>query len=521
MRLVRILFIAHVAALTFGLAGLLIAMPHPELWADYAWARAMYTFGVQYAGSSHILFGAATMLAFGYFFVGARKTLIFFLASTLISVSSELLGTGTGFPFGAYSYTNFLGAKILGRVPFSIPLSWFYMGFTSFILASVLIQRTKIRHQSVASVLLGAYFLTVWDLALDPAMAAKNLLVHFWIWHQTGPYFGMPLVNLAGWTATGLIFMSVSRLLWREDLQTRGLPVGVPFGMYAANTIFAIALNLGAGLWIPPIMAVFFGLLPAALVLRRNPEGGVRALAEDVAFGVLRNGSKVISARNLSVSLEGLEHIPSSGPVAIVARHYHHLYDGVILLSRLKRRVHILVGLDWIRSALTRRAMETLCWMARWPVILREDGDWEGSAYAAREAPRYLRRAAKETVGLLRSGHVVVIFPEGYPNIDPSASRKSGDNAFLPFRPGFVKMVELAEKVGRASVPIVPLGLRYAREGRRWRVTARFGEPITARQVGDEALLAQMLERQVRALSAAPLASVAQRSVEPAPATQM
>jgi putative membrane protein len=291
--------------------------------------------------------------------------------------------------------------------------------------------------------------------------------------------------------------------------------------MYAANTVFAIALNLGAGLWIPPIMAVFFGLLPATLVLRRNPDGGARALAEDVAFGALRNGSKLISARNLSVSLEGLEHIPSSGPVAIVARHYHHLYDGVILLARLKRRVHILVGLDWIRGGLTRRAMETLCGMARWPVILREDAKWEGSAYAAGEAPRFLRRAAKETVGLLRSGQVVVIFPEGYPNVDPSASHKSGDDAFLPFRPGFVKMVELAEKDGRTSVPIVPLGLRYARDGRRWRVTARFGEPVMVREVGDEALLVQMLERQVRALSAAPVASVALRSVEPAPATQM
>jgi hypothetical protein len=31
-------------------------------------------------------------------------------------------------------------------------------------------------------------------------------------------------------------------------------------------------------------------------------------------------------------TVEGLEHVPASGPVLIVARHFHHLYDGCILL---------------------------------------------------------------------------------------------------------------------------------------------------------------------------------------------
>jgi putative membrane protein len=102
LRTLRILFSLHVLALIFGLGGLLIAMPHPELWSGNAFAARVYLAGIHYAGSLHILLAAATMLLFGLLFVGRRKTLIFFAAATTIALSFELLGTGTGFPFGAY-----------------------------------------------------------------------------------------------------------------------------------------------------------------------------------------------------------------------------------------------------------------------------------------------------------------------------------------------------------------------------------------------------------------------------------
>ena len=52
-----------------------------------------------------------------------------------ISLASELLGTSTGFPFGHYTYLNGLGYKVAGLVPFTIPLSWFYLGLSSLLLA--------------------------------------------------------------------------------------------------------------------------------------------------------------------------------------------------------------------------------------------------------------------------------------------------------------------------------------------------------------------------------------------------
>src|SRR5579884_2531838 len=218
MKAVKILFCCHLAALVFGLAGLLIAMPHPELWDHSVSGAQIFTFGIRYAGSLHILLGAATMLLFGLLYIGRRKTLIFFACSTLISLSMELLGTSTGFPFGPYAYGDFLGVKILGHVPYAIPLSWFYMGFTSFLLAHLLVNTTGWTRTTLWTLLLGTYFLTVWDLTLDPAMANANMPVHFWTWYEIGPYFGMPVRNLIGWSITGLLFMSVSRFFWHKNL---------------------------------------------------------------------------------------------------------------------------------------------------------------------------------------------------------------------------------------------------------------------------------------------------------------
>ncbi|MBA2286240.1 MAG: carotenoid biosynthesis protein [Ktedonobacteraceae bacterium] len=547
MRVVKILFIGHLAALAFGLGGLLIALPHPELWSGSPFGQRIFQFGITYAGSLHILFGAATMLLFGLLFVGPKKTLIFFAASTLISLGMELLGTSTGFPFGAYSYTSFLGFKVAGLVPYSIPLSWFYMGFTSYILASAITSRLKGRQHTLWSLLLGAYFLTAWDLALDPAMASEHLPVHFWIWQEVGPYYGMPIRNLVGWTINGLIYMTVSRLFWRADLDTRRLAMWIPFGVYAANIAFAIGLNLNVGLWVPSLMAVIFGLLPASLALvagrrsagqrarvrlqgagQRRPytKGGVTrrgggSIIRLMSLLTIRTGGRMIVKREMELAVEGLEHIPDSGPVLIAARHVHHLYDGCVLQQAVPRRVHILVALDWVKQRPLRFLMEWACRMVDWPVLLRAERlqEQDGatiSAYAPQETRRYLRSAIKDAVRLLRDEEVLVMFPEGYPNIDPTYTPKSEDMPFLPFRPGFARLVQMAERDGQTEVAVVPAGLIYT-PGQRWHVALRFGPAFYRLTFATAEQFTSAIEQQVRTLSQDMPASVSRGDMAPAP----
>lgn len=268
MRLAWLLLIGHLAALAFGLAGLLIALPNPQWWSGDPNAVRVFEFGMQYGGASHILFGAAAVFVYGWVVLGARRTLIFFAVSTLLSLSSELIGTGTGWPFGNYAYTDFLGYKVLDRVPFTIPLSWFYLGMVAYILGSVLAARFG-RHRTFWSLALGVWLLTAWDLVLDPAMADPGLRVQFWTWHESGPYFGMPVQNLVGWSVTGLAYMGISWLLWRRDIEVTEVSptIAFPFIVYAANLMFAMALSLSAGLWPPVILALVAGMVPAALAL--------------------------------------------------------------------------------------------------------------------------------------------------------------------------------------------------------------------------------------------------------------
>jgi uncharacterized membrane protein len=283
MKAAKVLLAAHLAALLFGLGGLLLVIPNLGLYAGNPAAMRVYAFGMTYAGSLHIVLGAAAMFAFGVAALGWRRTTLFFGFAVPISLVSELLGTTTGYPFGNYAYTDFLGYKVAGHVPFSIPLSWFYVGFACYLLGIAVARRFGLAPVWAWGLAGGAWLLTVWDLVLDPAMAHESLAVKFWEWSSTGPYFGMPVINFVGWTATAVVYMGLARLAWDADPDParEGIPLWFPFAVYVANTAFASALSLSVGLWIPVVLALVLGVVPAALALdlprrRAAAEGALR-----------------------------------------------------------------------------------------------------------------------------------------------------------------------------------------------------------------------------------------------------
>lgn len=268
-RLATVFLALHVCALGLGMFGLLSAVPNVGQFAGNPYALAFYTWAIQNTGTVDILTGALAMIAFGLATLGARRTLLFFLAATLISATAELTGTKTGWPFGGYEYTGFLGWRLAGRVPYTVPLSWFYMGFASFLLASKIVQQARARNETLWSVVLGAWLLMAWDLVLDPAMASDKMTVmHFWIWKEHGAYFGMPLRNLAGWLGTGLAFIAAGRIIWLRPFDARAMTAWLPFAVYAVNVLWAMALSLSVGLWPTAIAAIALSLLPAAAALR-------------------------------------------------------------------------------------------------------------------------------------------------------------------------------------------------------------------------------------------------------------
>jgi putative membrane protein len=247
---------------------MLIALRHPDLWAGTGIGEWVFSLGMRHGGFGQIALGAGAVFAFGAAVLGLGRTAIFFVVATLCSLGAELLGTGTGWPFGAYAYGDALGPKILDRVPIGIPLSWFSLGLTAYVLARLSYRRLDVRAGAPASIALAVWYFVVWDLVLDPAMASPTLPIRFWTWHQDGPFFGMPLENLAGWAGTAASFMTLSRWLWRAELDVRRVPAAFPIAMYAVNLGFAMALDASVGLWLPIAMALVLGIAPVLLLCR-------------------------------------------------------------------------------------------------------------------------------------------------------------------------------------------------------------------------------------------------------------
>lgn len=52
---------------------------------------------------------------------------------------------------------------------------------------------------------------------------------------------------------------------------------------------------------------------------------------------IIRLGARALAAGQIKITAVGLEHIPENGPVLLIARHYHHLFDGVVLLLSIPR----------------------------------------------------------------------------------------------------------------------------------------------------------------------------------------
>jgi len=161
----------------------------------------------------------------------------------LLSFTAEHVGTGYGIPFSGYEYTGLLGAKLLGRVPYVIPLSWFLMSAPAWILA----RRTfPASGQAFPRILLATFLLVLWDLALDPAM---SFLTPYWVWENPGSFYGMPWVNLAGWALTGVVLMVVLEILQRRLDWAGSLPEGWSLGYYLAVRLMPLGMVTVAGLW--------------------------------------------------------------------------------------------------------------------------------------------------------------------------------------------------------------------------------------------------------------------------------
>lgn len=199
MPIVPWVFLAFQAAIVIAsLLGYGIFTSRPDLLIQVDPQAKFFTWAFHGFAVGNMLFGGLAVVM-DAILRNRIAALFAFVAVYVVSLASELLGTGLGIPFGSYSYTSLLGPKWFDLVPLLIPLSWFTMSWACWVIA-------RQRAAGAAAILLSTALLMAWDLLLDPAMSK---VTSYWVWGESGSYYGMPWSNLFGWGVTGLLLFII------------------------------------------------------------------------------------------------------------------------------------------------------------------------------------------------------------------------------------------------------------------------------------------------------------------------
>lgn len=293
-----ICLIAHIASMAFGLAGLLVVLPNPELIINLPpVGQNIFQWSMAGGGVVYILFGAAALALYAQRTIGIMATLAFMLPAVFLSLGSELLGTSTGFPFGHYQYLSGLGYKIAGLVPFTIPLSWFYMGLACYLLArcGLKVNSSSSWFRHLAALALASVLLTAWDFVLDPAMSQTAF--PFWQFQESGAFFGMPYRNLTGWLGTGAVFMGVAAMFWRKtEIQLSRPQLTLPLLVYLVNFAFGAVITvvaLDSRFLFPTFLSILLGVVPAACLWWNAKAVDLSEIDRDPEASAMGNNSQV------------------------------------------------------------------------------------------------------------------------------------------------------------------------------------------------------------------------------------
>jgi len=193
-----------------------IAMAFPSCYYLFRWL------GAPRAGSAMLLLGA-------------------------LSVLVEAFAVKTGFLYGGFIYSDALGYKVLGLVPWTVAFAYLPLLLGSAALASSLLGSERLRFALGSSALL-----LVVDLVVDPAAVAGGL----WAYSGAGAFYGVPLTNFMGWLLTGFVYSNILYVIAGAKMGEDGsIPVEV-----SASLMMALSFWTGFLAWRAMIVPTAIGV---------------------------------------------------------------------------------------------------------------------------------------------------------------------------------------------------------------------------------------------------------------------
>lgn len=156
------------------------------------------------------------------------------------ALAIETIALFTGFPYGHFGYSDHLGYKLFGAVPWTIAFAWTPLMLCSYTAArSLFVSRVR-------RIICSMFLLLAFDLVLDPGA----VLLGFWQYEGGGIYYGVPVSNFLGWIVSGAIGSAITEgvISYFRPL----LPPPVQIGSSAFFIIFFwTALAAIGGLGVP------------------------------------------------------------------------------------------------------------------------------------------------------------------------------------------------------------------------------------------------------------------------------
>ena len=188
-------------------------------------------FGFCWANATHVM--------------GASAALKFVFIAVTLGWFAEQMGVSRGWFFGRYSYTEVLGWR-LGDVPMVIPLMWFALCYTAYIISHFAVWQSPLPgapgwRWAAFMAFLSAMVVTAYDLGADPYMV---FVLKAWIMgKKDGWWFGETLQGFVGWVFVAWVIVISFHLSVRKPGLT--LQSGftkwhalLPFSIYGFSIVF-------------------------------------------------------------------------------------------------------------------------------------------------------------------------------------------------------------------------------------------------------------------------------------------
>ncbi len=209
--------------------------------------------------------------------LGVKRTTVFTVLAYIVALVCEWSSAvaGTGFPFGLYRYLDTTRDRELwiAGVPFMDSLSFTFLAYVSWELATILLGVVNVRLTDVQVVdhertrkkwsvtVLASFLMMYLDIIIDPValQGDKWFLGKIYFYPNGGSYFGITTANFIGWFIVCFVilrlFLLVEMVLWGDgrgsripigvaDYPYKALgPVGLYFGILAFNLFMAFRIG--------------------------------------------------------------------------------------------------------------------------------------------------------------------------------------------------------------------------------------------------------------------------------------